>query len=455
MKRFCIWTGALLAGTLLAACGGNRGFAPPTPTEPAARTPLSRGSSSETILYRFQGGSDGEWPVVQAPLYAKGALYGTTTYGGSSTCAVNGYPAGCGTVYRIDPSGAGYKVLHRFPKSGKDGNSFFAGLSEADGVLYGTTQWGGGQGDSYPQCSGNQGCGTVFEIATSGNGYSVLNRFSGGNGMNVRPGVVDVSGIIYGAATGNGEGTSTCAVYSDTGCGLIYKLANGTETTLHTFGGSPDGYAPSSGPIIVNGTAYGTTTLGGVNNPDCISAGDGCGTIYKVGTNGQGYKVLYRFKGGKDGYAPGWGMSFANGKLYGVAVFGGDLACSVSGTHGCGTVFELNTNGTGFRTLYRFTGHSDGWFPNPLAVSGNTLYVSAEYGGASSNGCGGNGCGTVVQLSTSGKNMKVLYQFQGGNDAWYPNAVTVENGKVYGTSFWGGGTGCGGNGCGTVFEVTP
>jgi uncharacterized repeat protein (TIGR03803 family) len=458
MKFFCSCAGATLAGTLLAACGGNHGFSPPISAGPAAAAPLSSGSGTETVLYKFKGGTDGEWPVVPAPLYANGVLYGTTTYGGNSTCAVNGSPAGCGTVFRIDTSGDGYKVIHRFPKSGLDGNTIFAGLSEAGGMLYGTTQWGGGQGDSYQQCSGYNGCGTVFEMGTDGKEFKTLNEFGGSDGMNIRPGSVDSSGTLYGAASGNGTGSSSaCISYSQTGCGLVYSLANGKEKILHTFGGSPDGYGPFFSPLVVKGTLYGVTVFGGINSPDCVSVGgDGCGVVYEI-TDGTRYKVLYRFKGGKDGYAP-WGVTYSNGKLYGDAIFGGDTGssnpCKASGGTGCGTIFELDTSGKGFRTLYRFMGHSDGWFPNLPAVSGNTIYVSAELGG-DATACGSNGCGTVIRLSTSGKDVKVLYQFQGGNDAWYPNAVTVQNGTIYGTSFWGGGSGCGGNGCGTVFEIAP
>lgn len=447
-------TAAILAYTLLVACGGGRGFSPSLQAGSGARTPQTT-AWNETILHRFQGGTDGAVPAVAAPLYLDGILYGTTTYGGSSACAVSSSPAGCGTVFRIDSSGSGYKVLHRFQKTGTEGNTVWAGLSTAKGTLYGTTEWGGGQGDSYQQCFGNAGCGTLFELDPSNNKFKSLHSFGGSDGMNVRPGAVDAGGTLYGATAGNGAGSSSACIGTGTGCGVIYKFANGTETVLHAFTGSPDGYTPFYSPIAVGGDVYGATLVGGHPSPECTSIlGNGCGVIYHVSASGQ-YNVIYLFKGGKDGYSPA-SVVFANGKLYGTTYFGGNSQCSEGQGIGCGIVFELSTKGTGFRTLYRFTGHSDGWFPNPLsAVSGNNIYVSTENGGDGA-GCGSGGCGTVIQIATSGGSAKVLYQFQGGsNDGGSPDGVVEEDGTIYGTTFIGGGTGCGGGGCGTVFELTP
>jgi uncharacterized repeat protein (TIGR03803 family) len=78
-----------------------------------------------------------------------GNLYGTTFAGGSYVCS-----GGCGTVFKLTPSGT-ETVLYRF--TGGDGANPTAGLiADASGNLYGTTNGSG---------SGN---GTVFEIAGSG-----------------------------------------------------------------------------------------------------------------------------------------------------------------------------------------------------------------------------------------------------------------------------------------------
>jgi len=79
-----------------------------------------------------------------------GNLFGTTSFGGGPTSA--------GTVFEVDSAGT-EKVLHNFVGGTADGTEPAAGLvTDADGNLYGTTQWGG----SGTGCAG--GCGTVFKI---------------------------------------------------------------------------------------------------------------------------------------------------------------------------------------------------------------------------------------------------------------------------------------------------
>ena len=68
-------------------------------------------------------------------------------------------------------------------------------------------------------------------------------------------------------------------------------------------------------------------------------------------------------------------------------------AAYAGGSSGLGTVFAVNTDGTGFTNLYDFTGGSDGANPvGGLIISSNTLHGTARYGGTSGNG-------TVFSLS--------------------------------------------------------
>ena len=63
-------------------------------------------SWSETVLYKFKGGSDGAAPYDSLVPDAQGNLYGTTAYGGGNACQ-SSYGLGCGTVFQL--TGTGFK----------------------------------------------------------------------------------------------------------------------------------------------------------------------------------------------------------------------------------------------------------------------------------------------------------------------------------------------------------
>jgi uncharacterized repeat protein (TIGR03803 family) len=111
-------------------------------------TPQTDGHWKETILYDFKGGASGFGPGAGVVMDKAGNLYGTTVYGGSSSC-------GCGVVYKLAPTAKGkwtYTVLHTF--TGNDGAQPDANLIlDSQGNLYGTTATGGANGG-----------GVVFEL---------------------------------------------------------------------------------------------------------------------------------------------------------------------------------------------------------------------------------------------------------------------------------------------------
>lgn len=163
-------------------------------------------AGSETVLYTFTGGRDGEWPQAALIMDAARNLYGTTLLGGNLNCNSG---QGCGTVFKVDPSGNEI-VLYSFT-GGTDGSGPAASLiMDQQGNLYGTTVYGGAYG-----------WGTVFKVNASGN-ESVLYSFTGGNdGMQPIGGLVmDAADNLYGTTYGGGASNNCYG-----GCGTVFKLA--------------------------------------------------------------------------------------------------------------------------------------------------------------------------------------------------------------------------------------
>jgi uncharacterized repeat protein (TIGR03803 family) len=344
-------------------------------------------------------------------------------------------------------SAATEKVLHAFDLT--DGGQPSGGLVfDAQGNLYGTTLEGGTSG---------QKAGTVFELSPASDGSwteTVLYSFTGGQdgaGPNGRV-IFDAQGNLYG----------TTAYGGASNFGTVFKLTRGsdgtwTEAVLHSFTDGTDGESPFAGLVFdPAGNLYGTTVDGGTTN--------GFGTVFSLKPVSEGRwkeEVIHRFQGGRDGIYPFGGVIVdAAGNLYGATSYGGGLGCV--GLLGCGTVFKLRPNANGTFTeqvLYRFTG-SEGVGPNAgviLDTAGN-LYGTTSSGAGS--GCGGIGCGTVFELSPlSGGGWKThfIYRFNVYWHGWQPDAGLVLDaaGNLYGTAAYGGGRGCGGIGCGVVFELKP
>jgi hypothetical protein len=406
---------------------------------------FSSGSSpvaKEKVIYSFTGGTDGGIPLSDLTLDGAGNLYGTTEVGGKPGCQI-----GCGTVFEMKRTANGWReeVLYSFT-GGNDGGEPGAGvIFDNSGNLYGTTP------------------ATVFKLTPNSHGgwtFSVIYTFncSGSAGCDTLADLVsDAHGNLYGT-TASGAGGPCNTTYS--GCGAVFELTpqsdgSWTETTLHVFGGAPsDGAAPVAAVLLDSaGNVYGTTKYGG--NGLCSGYISGCGTVYKLTRSGGTWTetVLHNFvHGGGLGLYPA-GQLFFDGAnhLLGVTQAGGD---------GLGTFFELeDTQKSGWQQNQAhifFGSPDDGQVPAGRLVAdshGNLLGVTTK-GGAK-------GDGLVFELEhrVDGWKERVLYSFTNMPDGAWPAAGLVSDaqGHLFGTTQFagGGGMGCNGNGCGTVYEVTP
>lgn len=302
--------------------------------------------------------SDGANPEAALVLSGQ-TLYGTTSAGGSG---------GVGTVFAINTDGIGFTNLHTF--SGSDGASPSAGLILSGHNLFGTTSAGG---------SGSNG--VVFTINTNGSGFKDLHNFSKGN-FDPNPynsvwtngdGASPVSGLLISGSTLFG----TASAGGASGAGTIFSLPTDGSSFANLYNFGAGGAIPLAGLILSSNTLYGMASVGG---------NGGNGTIFSLETNGSSFTVLYNFSGdissnfvnNADGAKPRSSLVLMGKTLYGTAPFEGSL--------NGGTIFAINTDGTGFTLLHEFTS-VDGFEPFAgLSLSGNTLYGTTTMGGSSNAG---------------------------------------------------------------------
>jgi uncharacterized repeat protein (TIGR03803 family) len=408
------------------------------------------------VLHTFACASDGCEPAAGLTAGSDGKFYGTARGGGA---------AGGGTVFRLNPDGTAFEVLHAFACA-SDGCSPSASLTVGSGgKFYGTTEGGGAAGG-----------GTVFRLNPDGTAFEVLHAFApcastfGCSFSSNASLTAGSDGKFYGTAGGGGAA----------GQGAVFRLnPDGTAfEVLHAFGCVRFGTCFPSGGLTAgsDGKFYGTTQVGG--------GPVGNGTVFRLNPDGTAFEVLYRFScHGDDGCQPAGLTAGSDGKFYGAAREGGGIfaietsgsfsvvkplrcltPCSPvagltagsdgkfygttvgGGAAGGGTVFRLNPNGTAFEVLHAFACASDWCGAAGLtAGSDGKFYGTTQVGGAA-------GGGTVFRLNPDGTAFEVLHAFACESDGCLPHAglTAGSDGKFYGTTFAGGA-----GGSGTVFRLNP
>ena len=211
-------------------------------------------SGTERVLYSFnKAPRNGEFPVGSL-VAVNGTLYGTTLNGGDlSACSGHG----CGTVFSVTKSGR-VRLLYSFKGPPYDAQSP-NGLVALNNVLYGT---GGG---------GTSGFGAVFSVTLSGN-EAILHNFTGGSdGASPSAGLDIANNLLYGTTQKGGNDKNYC---SSDGCGTVFEMStSGTEQVLYRFRGYPDdGSGPNGYLTFVSGTLYGTTSAGGTYGDGTVFA---------------------------------------------------------------------------------------------------------------------------------------------------------------------------------------
>jgi uncharacterized repeat protein (TIGR03803 family) len=317
------------------------------------------GKWTESILYSFQGGTDGLGPTAGLTAGPQGVFYGVTGGGGQNLL---------GTVFALTPPAAQglpwqHSILYSF-QGGTDGIGPEAALAIGiEGELYGITASGG-----------SLGIGTIFMLSPpskSGGAWSetVLYSFQSDTPITSSPLAIGSGGQLFGTTYGefgsNGQWGTLFELSPPSAPGGSWAWA-----VLYTFTGQADGGAPTAGLTMGrNGELFGTTAVGGA----------GYGVVFDLtppSTEGAAwaYKVIYAFND-TDGSAPEAPVLIGKlGALYGTTTAGFAL----------GNVFELlppATPGAPWTeiVLHNFTGGPDGISPAAgLAMGTNgVLYGTA------------------------------------------------------------------------------
>jgi uncharacterized repeat protein (TIGR03803 family) len=273
-----------------------------------------------------------------------------------------------------------------------------------------------------------------FAMRLSAQTFTTLHSFAGfpGNDAgNPAAGLILSGNTLYGTAAYFGSQPSSG--------GTVFAVnTDGTGfTNLYTFsdfyGLGPYGRQPNAKLVLSGTTLYGTTDGGGYL-PDVYSVGQG--TVFAINTDGTGFTNLYFFGEPNDGANPHAGLTLSGNTLYGTT-YGGGYSNS-------GTIFAINIDGTSYTNLYSFTGLNDGANPaGALILSGNTLYGTTFAGGIYGNG-------SVFAINTDGTSFTNLYSFNGPYDGANPYAGLILSGKtLYGTTYNNGSF----QDSGTVFAV--
>jgi len=397
-------------------------------------------NGTATTMHSFNG-SDGAYPYGGLAQGADGIFYGTTEYGGT-----NDY----GTVFSIDTNG-GFSTLASLNYGVTGGYPSAALVLGADGRFYGTTEFGGTNGD-----------GTVFSVTTNG-AITTLISFENSNGAEPYGALVQgTDGFFYGTTEYGGINDS----------GTVFGITtNGILASLFSFG-STNGLYPQSGLIqAIDGFFYATAAFGGIGFNGYYDSGDGI--VFRLGTvsttmppaivaqpvsqivpvdgapyfsvNASGAAPLsYKWLRNGSPIAGATESAYSTNNVR-LTDSGDQFSCVIGNSYGSAvssnaalTVFGV----TG--ALFSFNG-LDGGYPSCALIQNN----NGGFIGATTYG-GEYGEGAVFSLTTNGL-LTTLASFNITNGS-QPGAALVQggDGNFYGTT-QNGGT----YQYGTVFKMTP
>jgi len=363
-------------------------------------------SSSITTLHEFNG-SDGKLPGDYGGglTVDQGVLYGTTFLGGLNDA---------GVVFKINPDGSGFSILHTFADTGVANDGSYpedCRLAVGGGYFYGMTSAGG-----------ENGSGIIYKMRTDGSEYAVLKSFDSSGAAGGSPyGALTLSGdVLYGMTNEGGEN----------GAGTLFRIGtDGSDfTVLRSFVEQADGAGPHGDVLVYNNALYGMNNYGGAES---------YGTIFKLGMDGSGFTVLHTFGDPNmvyDATYPYGSLTPVGDVLYGMSQGGHGIYVHV----GDGAIFKIGADGTGYEIIHSFSRDDDaGVGPyGSLLYAGNMLYGMTCYRESDLHG-------TIFRVGLDGSDFTVLGDL--GSDVY--GDLILSGGKLYGVT-----SSAGQYGYGTIFS---
>jgi len=351
---------------------------------------IAKDGSGFQLLHEFEFNSAEGWsPDAPLLLGSDGMLYGATR---DYDIDAEDQQA-TGKIFKMNPDGSGYAVIHDFGANTNDGYYPEFGLTEGhDGVIYGTTLSGG-----------TRHGGVAFKLLKNGSGYSVLFNFDRlGLGPAVPFGPLrEHSGFLYGITEYGSQRDHGAIFRIDERAGVVH--------VLETFGDRSHDVEQPVGALAqdAQGNLYGSSMIGGLG---------GGGTIFQCSLNGS-HKILHSFNAvGGDGGTPDSPLSLGrNGVLYGTTHAGGWF--------GTGTIYQVNPDGTGYTILQNLMESPVGLIAD---ATNNDLYLTTT-------GTLSRPKGNLYRLTEKGK-LKMLHSFRGVDHfTALPNIpLEASDGMLYG-----------------------
>ena len=326
-------------------------------------------TGKETVIFNFpfdtatNSAPDGAFPTAGLIQGKDGALYGVAQYGGIG----NGYGCngiyGCGTLFRISPTGQ-FTLLHQFcgeasctgvDEGGQPSNHL---VQTADGTLYGVTSEGGEFND-----------GTLFSASTSGT-VNTLHYFLYGSGDGDNP----IGALLVGHDGKTLYGTTVSGGASNGG--LVFSYGAAGYKILYSFDNVTAGQPFGALIYGANGLLYGTT-----------SSGSSGGTLFSLNTAGGDFAIDTTFQFGE----PVTGLLLgSDGMMYGT-LLSSDVVSNDGG------LFVYNPTTKAMQAIVAF-GTDTGAAPRGALIEGKDRYLygsNSLYGGSDSFGTDG---GTLYRV---------------------------------------------------------